>query len=407
MKKVMLWGLGKYSDIVFDSLISDMCELMGAIDSNEEKQKLLWKNKFKVISPEKIPIDKIDYIIVTALHYESIEKQINEKGIEAAKVIYFWRQDVSHFEFINDDKKEIFRLKRELEKYKNRADNAPYEFGEYTGPIIKSSFELLELIREKRASLCRFGDAEFEIILGNKRAWYENTNDKLAERLRDILNSEEGNIIIAIANNYGSLEKYTEEAADAIRSYLSAGKRKQHMDLLNSDKIYYDAYVSRPYMIYKDKDNARKIFEMYGRIFEGRNILLVEGQHTKSGYKNDLFVNAKKISRILCPDYDAYLHYDDIHNSVIKYADRETLIIISLGAAATVLAYDLAREGYQALDFGQMDNEYEWYKRKCSKREVISGKSVSELSWYKYPKEDELDLEFRSQVVCEVGIKGC
>lgn len=407
MKKVMLWGLGKYSDIVFDSLISDMCELMGAIDSNEEKQKLLWKNKFKVISPEKILIDKIDYIIVTALHSESIEKQINEKGIEAAKVIYFWRQDVSQFEFINGDKKEIFRLKRELEKYKNRSDNAPYEFGEYTGPIIKSSFELLELIREKRASLCRFGDAEFEMILGNKRAWYENTNDKLAERLRDILNSEEDNIIIAIANNYGSLEKYTEEAADAIRSYLSAGKRKQHMDLLNSDKIYYDAYVSRPYMIYKDKDNARKIFEMYGRIFDGRNILLVEGQHTKSGYKNDLFVNAKKISRILCPDYDAYLHYDDIHNSVIKYADKETLIIISLGAAATVLAYDLAREGYQALDFGQMDNEYEWYKRKCSKREVISGKSVSELSWYKYPKEDELDLEFRSQVICEVGIKGC
>lgn len=407
MKKVMLWGLGKDSDSVLYSLKLDMCELVGAIDSDEEKQKLLWKNKFEVISPEKIPIDKIDYIIVTVLHSESIEKQINEKGIKEEKVIYFWHQDLSHFEFINADKKEIFWLRRELEKYKNRADNAPYEFGEYRGPVIKSSFELLELIREKRASLCRFGDGEFEIMLGNKRSWFQSINSGLAQRLKNILHSDDSNIIIAVADNYGNLEKYTEPSADTIRSYLKPEKRKQHMDLLNLNKIYYDAYVSRPYIIYKDKGNARKVFEMYGRIFEGRDVLIVEGQHTKSGYKNDLFNNAKKISRILCPDYDAYLYYDDIYNSVIKNADKDALIIISLGPAATVLAYDLAKKGYQALDFGQMDNEYEWYKRKCSKREVISGKSVSELLWYKYPKEDELDLEFRSQVVCEVGIKGC
>lgn len=400
----MLWGVGKDSDSVLDSLKLDMCELVGAIDSDEEKQKLLWKNKFEVISPEKIPIDKIDYIIVTVLHSESIEKQINEKGIKEEKVIYFWHQDLSHFEFINADKKEIFWLRRELEKYKNRADNAPYEFGEYRGPVIKSSFELLELIREKRASLCRFGDGEFEIMLGNKRSWFQSINLGLAQRLRNILHSDDSNIIIAVADNYGNLEKYTEPSADTIRSYLKPEKRKQHMDLLNLNKIYYDAYVSRPYIIYKDKGNARKVFEMYGRIFEGRDVLIVEGQHTKTGYKNDLFNNAKKISRILCPDYDAYLYYDDIYNSVIKNADKDALIIISLGPAATVLAYDLAKKGYQALDFGQMDNEYEWYKRKCSKREVISGKSVSELLWYKYPKEDKLDLEFFSQVICEVGI---
>ena len=399
----MLWGLGNYSDIVFDSLKTDMCELVGAIDTNEEKQKLLWKNKFQVISPDKIPIDKIDYIIVTVLHAESIEKQIDEKEIEASKVIYFWRDDVSGFDFINADKKEIFRLKRELEKFKNRAENAPYEFGAYTGPVIKSSFELLELIREKKASLCRFGDAEFEMILGNKRTWYENTNDKLAERLREILNSEESNVIIAIADNYGNLDKYTEPAADAIRSYLKEDKRKQHMELLNLDRVYYDAYVSRPYMMYRDKDNARRVFEMYDHVFEGRDILIVEGRHTKSGYKNDLFINAKSIRRILCPDSDAFLYYDDIYNSVIKYAKKETLIIISLGAAATVLAYDLAMEGYQALDFGQMDNEYEWYKRKCLKREVIAGKSVSEIWWYKYPGQDDLDLEFSAQVLCKVG----
>lgn len=404
MKKVMIWGLGNYSDIVFESLDTDKCELAGAIDADEEKQKQKWKNRYAVISPDKIKTDNIDYIIVTVLHSESIERKIKEKGMESEKVIYFWRQDVSKFDFINADKKKIFCLRRELEKYKNRAENAPYEFGEYRGPVIKSSIELLERIKDTGASLCRFGDGEFEIIFGNKRSWFQKTDDKLAERLRDILNSEESNIIIAIADNYGNLEKYTDEAADSIRSYMKEEKRKQHMELLDSERVYYDAYVSRPYMIYRDKDNARRVFEMYARIFEGRNILIVEGRHTKSGYKNDLFINAKSVSRILCPDRDAFLYYDHIYNSVIKYADKETLIIISLGAAATVLAYDLAMQGYQAIDFGQMDNEYEWYKRKSSKREVITGKSVSEIWWYKYPENDGLDSEFRSQVICEVGI---
>ncbi len=36
------------------------------------------------------------------------------------------------------------------------------------------------------------------------------------------------------------------------------------MSLLDLSREYYDAYVSRPYMIYKDKDkNASEIFNLY------------------------------------------------------------------------------------------------------------------------------------------------
>ena len=35
-----------------------------------------------------------------------------------------------------------------------------------------------------------------------------------------------------------------------------------------------------------------------------------------------------------------------------KFPDKETLIHLSLGAAATAMAYDLHKLGYQALDMG-------------------------------------------------------
>lgn len=39
-------------------------------------------------------------------------------------------------------------------------------------------------------------------------------------------------------------------------------------------------------------------------------------------------------------------------------------MIVVLGPTATVLAYDLAKAGYQALDIGHLGKAYDWLKRK-------------------------------------------
>ena len=39
-------------------------------------------------------------------------------------------------------------------------------------------------------------------------------------------------------------------------------------------------------------------------------------------------------------------------------------MLIALGPTATILAYDLAEKGVQALDVGHIDIEYEWFLRK-------------------------------------------
>ena len=38
--------------------------------------------------------------------------------------------------------------------------------------------------------------------------------------------------------------------------------------------------------------------------------------------------------------------------------DKEYLVLLSLGPCATVLAYDLSKKGYQALDIGHLPNSY-------------------------------------------------
>lgn len=119
---------------------------------------------------------------------------------------------------------------------------------------------------------------------------------------------------------------------------------------------------------------------------------MVEGRYNRMGIGNDLFENAENVRRIICPAKDAYDKYNNILHSVQKYATKEDLILISLGPTATVLAFDLAISGFQAIDIGQLDNEYEWSLRKTETRVEIPNKMVAELSWCRNPEiiEDEL-----------------
>ena len=57
---------------------------------------------------------------------------------------------------------------------------------------------------------------------------------------------------------------------------------------------------------------------------------------------------------------------------------KENLILLALGPTATILAYDLCRLGYQALDIGHIDIEYEWFLKKVDKKVPIENKYTFE-----------------------------
>lgn len=197
-------------------------------------------------------------------------------------------------------------------------------------------------------------------------------------RLQEVLHTKEDDLLVAIADIYGSLERFTESAAEAVRHYLTPDVRAEHMELLESDRTYYDAFLSRPYVMFRDKEKAGERFDRLKRIWEGRDVMIIEGDKTRMGVGNDLFDNALSVSRIIAPSENAFRKYADILDVALTVG-KDKLVLVSLGPTAKVLTYDLYIRGYQVIDIGHLDIEYEWFLRGVRERCNIPYKYVQEV----------------------------
>lgn len=133
-------------------------------------------------------------------------------------------------------------------------------------------------------------------------------------------------------------------------------------------------------------------------IWDGRDITIIEGGKTRFGVGNDLISNAKSCERILGPAVNAFGRYDELLEQARKIG-RDRLVLIALGHTATVLAYDLAAEGYQALDIGHLDIEYEWFLRGADKKIPVEGKYVNEAPLGRDVPETISDEKYNSEII--------
>ena len=266
----------------------------------------------------------------------------------------------------------------------------------FKGLTILSDDKTLDEIINNNKSISRFGDGEFKIIFGEKLD-FQNYDYKLFKKLIKVLNSNEKNLLIGINIPYKEqiLEKLKPLNRDFWIKYLNKYKIKLSQ-LINKKKIYYSATISRFYMRYKDKSikNIKKYIKKLKRIWNQKNILIIEGEKSRLGIGNDLFNNAKSIKRIICPVKNAFEVYDKIIKEVKKLKENR-LILIALGPTATILSYDLYKLGYQSIDIGHVDIEYEWFIRNCSKVVEIENKYVNEASIKYKAKKTNLSKYYR------------
>ena len=153
--------------------------------------------------------------------------------------------------------------------------------------------------------------------------------------------------------------------------------------------MYENAFFSRLYYIYKDKRQSGKWFQRVKEIWKNKEIVIVEGEGTHTGVGNDLLDAAKGIERILCPALNAYLAYPRIRQACFA-CGKEKLFLLAVGNTAKLLVSDLAKEGYRAIDIGNLDLEYEWYirgdknKGVIPKNNVIGFEANEEAGYYEY-----------------------
>lgn len=281
-------------------------------------------------------------------------------------------------------------------------DNLPYEIQDpkrdlssFFYPLFYDIQDTLKKIIDERCSMARFGDGELSIMAHHDRQKFQEYTPELAERLNEVINVRDDRFLIAIADNYGSLTNYSRAGKSGIRNYMSEQVRNEHKAILDLKRTYHNAYISRPYVLFSDvnTDGPGTRFMQLKKIWEKRKVIIVEGSLSRLGVGNNLFDGAASISRVLAPPENAFRKYKEILKASLECATDECLFLIALGPMAGVLAYDLYKAGYQAIDIGHVDLEYEWFLKgegcRCEVKtkynnEYTGGEIVEEISDNKY-----------------------
>ena len=254
-------------------------------------------------------------------------------------------------------------------------------------PKIANVEQTIEEILQSERSLVRFGDGEFKYMFFGSSIGFQSFDPKLADRLKEVLASKDERIMIAILDIFGYLtSKKTEMRELAVRL------RPHVYGCIDRECQYYDAMVSRSH-------HLPNYFDRMKRIWDGKDIVLIEGAMTRMGIGNDLFDNAQSVRRILTPAEDAFSVYGKILDAAMS-VEKSALFLIALGPTATVLAYDLGRAGYRALDMGHLDICYELFLGGHPHMVPIKGKYVNEVSYRTYvPCHDP---KYQEQILCTI-----
>ncbi|VFI05050.1 glycosyltransferase [Streptococcus pneumoniae] len=270
---------------------------------------------------------------------------------------------------------------------------------EQLAPIqVRGIDETLDYIIEHNSSLVRFGDGEVNLMWGLPIP-YQNHDLELANQLKHIVGLEsDEKLVVCLPDAFTDRFKFTSWAIPFWKEHMNV-----YMDFykeLCKGSWYGSTFISRPYIDYEDKSKAKGQFEKLKSIWENRDILIVEGITSRSGVGNDLFDKVKSVKRIICPSHNAYSVVDNIQEEIMKYAEGR-LILCMLGPTAKVLSYNLCQMGYQVLDVGHIDSEYEWMKMGAKTKVKFSHKHTAE---HNFDQDIEFidDETYNSQIVARI-----
>lgn len=271
---------------------------------------------------------------------------------------------------------------------------------------ILSSEETIDYILQTNCSVARFGDGEFEMVLQPDRdLGFQGRNSTLSEKMKSVLGNQNPNLLICVPFTLNDLHGRTKHSR---MFWFSWGKRNdQHhriVELIRQCQpdgyVYGDSQITRPYIAYRTAEHAVGIFSAMKKIWDGQDILFVEGEKTRLGVGNDLFDNARSVKRVLCPATNAFDRYDEILDAVKSVWNGE-LILLALGPTATVLAADLADSGIRAMDLGHVDIEYEWFRTGAKGHDQVAGKFTNEAE-NGNQVADCADENYQQQIICRI-----
>lgn len=243
-------------------------------------------------------------------------------------------------------------------------------------PIILNPEDTLRKIIDNNLSVSRYGDGELSIMLG-KNIKFSDYDENLQQRLIEIASSNLKGHLICIPHQMRTLKNFKTLAKGFWKMHFAYGY-PLWTQFINKNLTYGSSFISRFYMDFNKIEFSEKMSAFWKKLWDKKDLVIVEGETTRLGFGNDLFDNANSVKRVLAPAKNAFVVYDNLIDIILNHHSKE-LVLIALGPTATVLAYDLAKKGIQAIDVGHIDIEYEWMKMGATSKVPIPSKSVAEV----------------------------
>lgn len=238
---------------------------------------------------------------------------------------------------------------------------------------VMSIDETIEELIKSEKSIVRFGDSDIVMMCGRETI-VQDKAPELGEKIARILHYEQENLLVGIPDIFEGLDQYTPKSRRFWKNHLLIF-RHVYVENCVTDRPYCNAFLSRMYYNYSDKSLCGPCIAKLRRVWEARDLVVVEGAGTHNGVENDLLDNAGSVKRIVCPPVNAWRVYEQILNACLEF-EKDKMFLISLGSTAKALVSDLVERGYRVIDIGNLDMEYEWFMRGAKSKEAIPKHSV-------------------------------
>ena len=267
---------------------------------------------------------------------------------------------------------------------------------------IMDRIETLEYILENKVSIARFGDGELmQMWFG--REGFQKHDKNLKKQLIEVVNAKDEGFLVCLPHQLVTLDGLKPDSRKWYREQLLWTKPLWKYYVKDKRKIYGDAFISRPWMSFLDVEKAVKSFELLKKLWENKDVVIIEGDKTRLGCNNDLLDCAQTVKRIICPSHNAFSVIDRIFDEAVRQ-DKSVIFVLALGPTASILSYRLFKAGFMSYDLGHMDIEYEWFKLRSDGKVAIPGKYVNEAGGNNTFREVGELGDYESQIIARVGL---
>ena len=216
-------------------------------------------------------------------------------------------------------------------------------------PKIMNEWETIDYLIEHRCGIARYGDGELKLCLGSSTKSH-NYSPEISTRLRGILRSDRKECLVGIPR---------------VDRVIPTERKKHHWAKYDTDrfnslylpgKVYGSAFITRFDEI--PEIDCEAYWQKVRSLWQGRSVVVLQGTR-KPFLKNPWIVDGATSVRVFHgPVNSAFTEYDSLMATMLAETTLNDLIILALGAAATVIAYDLSLTGRQALDLGHLGMFY-------------------------------------------------